>query len=346
LPYFTQLEDLALIWFEFAICLAVILFAGTKLARYGDVIAEKTGLGRIWIGVVLIAFVTTIPELVTSVSSVVLVHSPDLALGTLLGSCCFNLAILALLDILHSPTPVLSVASPRHIITGGWGAMLIAIAAASILAGHRFSVLTLGWVGVPTIVILILYLVGMWWIFRREHGQQLDIAPITSNQYEKFTVRTVGIRFALATAAVVAAGIWLSFIGDEIGSTTGWGSTFVGSMFLAISTSAPELVVATTALRIGAVDLAVANILGANMLNIAMIVPVDLAQSQGFVLSSVSSNHLIVASVAVVMTLLVIAGLRFRGSRKLFRVASWYTPLLIALYIFGSYALFNSGTDL
>jgi cation:H+ antiporter len=224
--------------------------------------------------------------------------------------------------------------------------MLIAIAAAGILAGHRFTFLTLGWVGVPTIVILILYLGGMWWIFRRERGGQLEIAQSTSNQYEKFTSRTVGIRFALAAAAVIAAGIWLSFIGDEIGRTTGWGSTFVGSMFLAIGTSAPELVVAITALRIGAVDLAVADVLGANMLDIAMIVPVDLAQSQGFVLSSVSSNHLIVASVAVTMTILVVAGLRFRRSRKLFGVASWYTPLLIALYVFGSYTLFNSGMGL
>jgi cation:H+ antiporter len=335
-----------LIWFEFVICLAVILFAGTKLAQYGDIIAERTGLGRIWIGVVLIAFVTTIPELVTSVSSVALVHSPDLALGTLLGSCCFNLAILALLDILHSRTPVLSMASPRHILTGGWGAMLIAIATAGILAGRRFSFLTLGWVGIPTIVILILYLVGMWWIFRRERGQQLDSVPTTAHQYDKFTLRTVGIRFALAAAAVIAAAIWLSFIGDDIGKTTGWGNTFVGSLFLAITTSAPELVVAITALRIGAIDLAVADILGANMLDVAMIFPVDLAQGRGFVLSSVSSGQLINASVAVTMTLLVIAGLRFRRRRKVFRVASWYTPLLIGLYIFGSYALFNSSSGL
>jgi len=105
-----------LIWLKFAICLAVVLFAGTKLAKYGDAIAEKTGLGRIWIGLVFIALITTMPELVTSISSVVLVHSPDLALGTLLGSCCFNLSILALLDILHSRTPVLSVSSPKHTI--------------------------------------------------------------------------------------------------------------------------------------------------------------------------------------------------------------------------------------
>ena len=335
-----------MIWFKFILCLAVVLFAGTKLAQYGDAIAEKTGLGRIWIGLVLIAVITTMPELVTSVSSVALVHSADLALGTLLGSCCFNLAILALLDILHLHTPVLSMASPRHVITAGWGALLIALAAASIVAGGRFSFLALGWVGIPSIVILILYLLGMWWIFRRERGQRLHAAPNTALQYDKFTTRTVCIRFALAAAAVIAAGIWLAFIGDEISSTTGWGGTFVGSLFLAITTSAPELVVAITALRMGAVDLAVADILGANMLDIAMIVLVDLAQGQGFILSAVSKSHLIIAAVAVTMSLLVMVGLRFQRRRKVFRVVSWYTPLLIVLYILGAYALFNSSSGL
>jgi cation:H+ antiporter len=333
------------IWFEFAVCLGIVLFAGTKLAQYGDIIAEKTGLGRIWIGVVLIAFVTTIPELVTSVSSVALVHSPDLALGTLLGSCCFNLAILAILDILHRRTPVLSLASPRHIAAGSWGAALIAIAGVGILVGRRFSFLTVGWVGVPTIVILVVYLLGMWSIFRRERGMQFKDLPGAA-QYEKFTAKWVGIRFALAAAAVIGAGIWLSIIGDDIGKATGWGSTFIGSMFLAIATSAPELVVSITALRIGAVDLAVADILGANMLDIAMILPVDLAQRSGFVLAAVSDGQLIVAAVAVAMTLVVMIGLRLGRERKLFRVISWYTPLLIALYVYGSYALFNSGSGL
>ena len=335
-----------MVWLKFVLCLVIILFAGTKLAQYGDAIAEKTGLGRIWIGLVLIAAITTMPELVTSVSSVALVHSADLALGTLLGSCCFNLSILALLDILHSRTPVLSVASPRHVITAGWGALLIAIAAAGIIAGGRFSFLASGRVGIPSIIILILYLLGMWWIFRRERGQRLHAAPATSPQYDKFTTRTVYIRFALAAAAIIAAGIWLSFIGDEISETTGWGGTFVGTLFLAITTSAPELVVAVSALRLGAVDLAVADILGANMLNIAIIAPIDLAHGQGFILSSVSSGHLIIASVAVMMSLLVMAGLRFRQNRKIFRVASWYAPVLIMLYILGAYLLFTSSAGL
>jgi cation:H+ antiporter len=334
------------IWFKFVVCLAIVLFAGMNLARYGDAIAEKTRLGRIWIGLVLIALITTMPELVTSVSSVALVHSADLALGTLLGSCCFNLSILAILDILHSRTPVLSVASPRHVITAGWGALLIAVAAAGIIAAGRFRFLDSGWLGIPSIVIVVLYLLGAWWAFRRERHQGPQVAPATSLQYDMYTTKTVWIRFTLASLAVIAAGIWLAFIGDEISRATGWGNTFVGTLFLAITTSAPELVVAISALRMGAIDLAVADILGANMLDIAVVAPIDLAYGQGFILSAVSRSHLIIAGVAVTMSFLVIIGLRFRQRRKVFRVASWYTPALIALYIFGAYALFNSGIGL
>ncbi len=330
-----------MIWFKFVLCLAIILFAGTKLARYGDAIAEKTGLGRIWIGLVLIAAITTMPEMATGVSSVVLVDSPDLALGTLLGSCLFNISILALLDILHRPTPVLTEASPRHMASAGWGILLIAIAAGGILAGQRFTGLSLGWVGIPSIIIVVVYLAGMRKIFLSERNYQLVTVKDTSLQYKELPSRTVYLRFAAAAAAVIAAGIWLSIIGDEIAEVTGWGASFVGSLFLAITTSAPELVVAITALRIGAVDMAVADVLGANMLDIAVIILVDVAYSRGFVLSSVSSSHLVTAAVVVVMNLVVIAGLKARQRRKTFIFISWYAVALIGLYVFGAYALFT-----
>ena len=332
-----------MIWFKFVLCLAIILFAGTKLARYGDVIAEKTGLGRIWIGLLLIAVITTMPELVTSVSSVALVSppSPDLALGTLFGSCLFNLSILALLDILHRSTPALTEASPRHITSAGWGILLIAIAAGGILAGARFSGLTLGWVGIPSIIILVVYLAGMRRMFLSERSHQLPAAKADSLLYEEIPARITYVKFALAAAAVIGAGIWLSFIGDEIAGVTGWGASFVGSLFLAITTSAPELVVAITALRIGAIDMAVADVLGANMLDLAVIFPVDLFYIQGSVLSTVSCSHLVTAAVVVVMNLLVIAALRVRQRRKTFRFVSWYAVALIGLYVFGAYALFT-----
>ncbi len=331
-----------MVWFKFLLCLVIILFAGTKLARYADAIGEKTGLGRIWIGLVFLAAFTSMPELVTGVSSAALVKLPDLALGTLLGSCFFNLAILTVLDILYRPAPILSKVSSRHMVSASVGILLTAIAAGSILGGEMFSGLTLGWVGVPSIIIFILYLAGIRQMFHFERHHQsppLQAAPL---QYEKIPTRTVYLRFTLAAAATIGAGIWLSFIGDEIVETTGWSASFIGSLFLAISTSMPELVVTIAALRLGAIDMAVADILGANMLDIAHILTVDLFYIQGPILSSVSSTHLITAVVVIVMSSIVIAGLRFRQKRKTFFFISWYALALIGLYLFGAYALFVS----
>ena len=332
-----------MVWLKFLLCLVVILFSGTKLARYGDAIAKKTGLGGIWIGLVLLAAITSMPELVTGVSSVALVGLPDLALGTLFGSCLFNLAILALLDILYHPIPILSRVSLRHVASAGVGMLLVAIAAGSILTGERLSGLALGWVGIPSILIIILYFVAVRQMFRFERSHPTPQLEAASPQYAEIPIRRVYLRFILVAVAVIGAGIWLSFIGDEIAVTYNWDASFVGSLFLAITSSMPELVVSIVALRLGAFDMAVANILGSNMFNIAIIAPVDLFYTQGAILSSVSGAHLITAAVAIVMSLLVIVGLRFRQKRKTFFVISWYALALIGLYIFGAYALFTSG---
>ena len=335
-----------MVWLKYLACLVIILFAGTRLARYGDAIGEKTGLGGLWIGLVLIAAITSFPELVTGVSSVALVGLPDLAMGTLLGSCLFNLLILALLDILYRPAPVLSQVRLRHVASAGWGILLIGIAALAIWVGGVFSGFTLGWVGIPSIIILILYLVGIGQMFRFERSHPVEQSEAALPQYAEIPLRTVYLRFTLAAIAVIGAGIWVSFVGDEIAQTTGWGTSFVGSLFLAISTSMPELVVTIAALRLGALDMAVADILGSNMFNIAIIFAVDLFYSQGSVLSAVSNAHLITAIVATVMSLLVIVGLRFRQKGKTFIIISWYAVALIGLYIFGTYSLFISGIGL
>lgn len=334
-----------MVWLKFTASLIVILFAGTRLARYGDAIAEKTGLGRMWVGLVLLAAITSMPELVTGISSVALIKLPDLALGTLLGSSMFNLLILAVLDILYRRAPILSQASPKHMVSAGMGILLISIAAGNLFAGERFSGLGPGWVGASSIIIPALYVLGIWWIFRSERSCQPQPITTVSPQYGHLSKKTVYTRFALAAAAIIGAGIWLSFIGEELAVTYNWHASFVGSLFIAISTSIPELVVAIAALRLGAVDMAIADILGSNMFNLAIIGPVDLSYRAGPLLAVVTNAHRITAVLAIVMTLLVVIGLRFPQKGRAASIG-WYTPVLIGLYIFGMYYLFTSGIGL
>jgi cation:H+ antiporter len=89
-----------MVWVIFVLSAATIVAAGTKLAHYGDKIAELTGLGRLWIGAVLIAGATSLPEVLTDVSAA-LMNEPDLAIGDLFGSNMANMLILGLIDLAH-----------------------------------------------------------------------------------------------------------------------------------------------------------------------------------------------------------------------------------------------------
>jgi len=75
-----------MLWLLFGASVVLVLFGGVRLTHSGDMIAEKTGIGRAWIGLVIISFATTLPELVTSVSAILLVKEPDLAAGNCFGS--------------------------------------------------------------------------------------------------------------------------------------------------------------------------------------------------------------------------------------------------------------------
>src|SRR3989337_268144 len=102
-----------------------------------DIIAEKTGLGRTWIGVVLMASVTSLPELATGISSVTYAGVPDIAVGDVLGSCVFNMLILAILDAVYGPMPISAKAHQGHILSAGFGILLLSVVALSIFFSSR-----------------------------------------------------------------------------------------------------------------------------------------------------------------------------------------------------------------
>ena len=125
----------------FFLCGLVIVVSGVRLSYYGDVIAERSGLGQAWVGVIAMASVTSLPELVTGVSAAV-IHAPEIALGDIVGSCLFNLLILGVLDLM-TPTPLLNRLRPVHTLSAALGALLLAMLAIAILTAGRWP--SLGW---------------------------------------------------------------------------------------------------------------------------------------------------------------------------------------------------------
>jgi len=325
-----------LVWLKLVICVLVILFAGQKVAKYGDVIAQRTGIGQVWMGVIAVSLITSLPELFTGISAVTLVDVPDLAIGDLIGANAFNLFNLAMLDIFHRGGSIMAVASQTHRLTGWFSLALVVIVGIFIFISSQFSSLSLGWIGWYTPIILIVYIVAVRQIFYYEKKHMTVEEP--SPYPAEISLNRTYLYFGIAAVFIIGAGIWLATIGDEISQVTGWGQSFVGSLFLAFTTTLPEITVSFAAIRIGAVDMAVANMIGSNLFNLTIIPVIDLIYSKGPILAQVSESHLFTAGAVILMSLLFLAGLRFKPARY-FRL-SWFNITLIILFLVSAYLSF------
>jgi cation:H+ antiporter len=335
--------DLGLIWLEFIVCAGLIGLAGPELSRSGDIIAEKTGLSHSWIGLILLATVTSLPELITGLSAVTVADVPDIAVGDVLGSCVFNLAIIIVLDLMHRDEPLFLRVHQGHILAAGFGVVLVGFAGMSvILSGQEFT-FSIGHVGLYSPIMIGLYLIAIRTVFRYEREQREEFVEEVAAQYADITLRSAVRRYLVAAAVLVAAGVWLPFVGSDLAEAMGWKQTFVGTLFVAGATSLPELVVTIAALRIGALNMAIANLLGSNLFDILILAIDDIAFLKGPILSHVSPVHAVSAFSAVIMTGIVVVGLLYRAKRRVFRYVDWISISLFLVYLLNSYVLFVFG---
>jgi len=332
-----------LLWLAFLVCTLAILYSGVKLSKYGDIIAEKTGLGRVWIGVILIAFVTSLPELVTGLSSVIIFDTPNIAAGDVFGSCVFNILILALLDILDRASPISSRVQQGHTLSAGFGILLLSVVAVNIfLSNSQAEIFTpLLWVGIYTPLIIFLYFIAMRLIFSYEKRSIAAFVKEKAEElkYEKISKRNVYINFSINALIVVVAAIFLPEIGKSIAEITGLGQTFVGNILIAISTSLPEVVVSISAVRIGAADMAIGNLFGSNLFNILILAVDDVFFVKGPLLSHIELSHIISALSAAIMMTIAVIGLTYRATKKQLFL-SWDAMGIVAVYILNLFALY------
>jgi cation:H+ antiporter len=328
-------------WLKFAVCAAMIGVAGPLLSRYGDVIARLTGLSRTWIGLVLLATATSLPELFTGISAVTVADTPNIAVGDALGSCVFNLTMLVILDVMSRDDPMYRRIDQGHIVAAAFGVILIGAAGILLLTSRDGFGLSFFHVGAYTPLVIVLYLVAMRTAYVYDHRTKSPTS--ISGEPPAMTLRTALVRYAGAAAVVAAAGSWLPFIGDEIATAMGWRTTFVGTLFVAGATSLPELVVTVSALRLGFVDMAIANLLGSNLFDILILAIDDIAYVKGPLLAAVSPAHAISAFAAVIMSGIFIVAILYRPETRFRGTIGWVSLSLLLVYLFSAYAVYLHG---
>lgn len=338
------MSDLATVWISFAACLILVGLAGPALSRNGDIIAARTGLSGGWIGLILVAAVTSLPELITGISAVTVADAPDTAVGDVFGSCVFNLTILIVLDFVQRGESVYRRVRQGHILSAGFGVVLVGFAGISLLIHGQGAGFSLAGVGGYTPIIFVLYALGARTVFtyERDHRDE-TAAAVEDRRYRHITLRQSIGNYAFASLLVVAVGTALPFVAVRLATVMGWQQSFVGTLFVAAVTSLPELVVSVVAVRIGAVDMAMANILGSNMFNMVVLGVDDILYRQGPILYHVSPVHAVSAMSSVVMSGILIVGLLYRPQRRLFRTVGWISFGLFTMYLLNTYVLYLHG---
>jgi len=165
-------------WFEFLISAVIIVFAGIRLTVYADKLSDELRLGKVWVGIVLLGLVTSLPEAVTSLISIVSLNADNLAVGNLLGSNNFNPILIVIMDILHRQGAVTNTIQPNssHKVSACFAILLSSVVIADII----FNVPVLNFNDVSlsagSLMIALCYFVGMGQLARLSTGDSVIAA--------------------------------------------------------------------------------------------------------------------------------------------------------------------------
>jgi cation:H+ antiporter len=313
----------------------IIVITGSRLSKYGDMMADMLGWGKMFMGIILMASVTSMPELMSGISAITILDAPDLAVGDIVGSCAFNVLIISIMDMFYNhKKPLTTDAQTGHVIAASFGIMMLSMVAFAILMPDVFG--NIGWVGGFSLLFLVLYLIAIRVVFlydKKENNHPPENKPSYS-----LTLKQVVLRYTINAVILMGAAMLLPFFGKNLAEASGLGQSLFGTLFLAISTSLPEVVVSIAAIRIGTIDLAIGNIFGSNIFNIAILSLDDILYTKGPIFRYTNPNHIIPVLGTIIITAIGIIGIIYKAEKK-WKLAI-DTSLILVVYVLIMWVLY------
>lgn len=320
----------------FSLAGVVIVAASVFLTTAADIIASRMGLGRLWVGSLLLAGATSLPELVTAVAAA-LTGSADLAAGDVFGANMLNQSKLVVLMAILGGPQIFQRLAPQQTRVATTAFLLTGLA--TLFAVSKADVTLLA-VSIPGVAILAAYLV-MSGVLRQPSTSMETVEPEGTDPAH--SLRWAWIVFIACAAAILLSGPLLALSAQRIADLTGVGASFIGVLALAFVTSLPELTVTFTALRMGAPDLAVATIYGTNSFNIAALGVADLFYPGGSLFGDLGSSSVAAGLFAVLMMGLGTVQILRRRPMKRFSFTEPSPTLFLGLWVVGLAVVFNLG---
>jgi cation:H+ antiporter len=336
----------------------VIWFAGASLQRMADAIARRTGLGQAFIGVVLLAAATSLPEVATTVTAV-LIGNTSLAVHNLLGSVVFNTVVLVVADMVVG-REALTHRSPRFVLLiEGLGVVFllaIVLVGGAVGRGTEAPLRAPRWlleIGLWEAILLATY-VGVLYVTYRsqsdarwrpavadrpESEARPRQAATEESPYKDWSSAKLYLAFAAASLVVLAAGWVLTQTGDALAKQTGLGAGFVGFVLLAVATSLPEISTTLSAVRGGHDEMAFSNIFGSSAFVLMLLALVGVMAGPEAIIQSAAPSAQFAAGLGILVTCTYLWGLLERRDRTILRMG-WDSVAVLVLTLVGSAGIY------
>lgn len=291
-----------MIYLSYAIVATIVVFLSIKAAKYVDLIDKTTSLSGAFIGGILLSAVTSLPELLTTISATAWLDSPGLSIGNILGSNLFNLTILAFLVLLNSKNYKKSNISKSHFTTTILLCLIYGSIILNLLGVFNFEILS---ISITSILILIFYIFGLNTMANDNTTDDCDEEDLIID----LSLKQIIFRFILTSIGLVVFSVLITYITDIISTELNLGAGLAGAIFLGIATSLPEVTSCISLVKRGNFNIAVGNILGSNIFNFLVLFIADVIYTKGtiYLFSDVETvNLLLFGALATPFMLLVL----------------------------------------
>lgn len=351
--FFSQSYTTEWLFAELLLGGVAVVIAASRLTRLADRFADERGLGKGFVGLLLLATVTSLPEVVAGAAAG-WIGAVDMAFGAVYGSCSFNIVIIGIMNLfLIGGGSVLRGASPTQLLNSSFGIMMMLVSLAAIVAVQRFEgrfAIQQSIEIVFACTIVASYLLFMWLSHKHER-KTMDTGKLAFVRERKKGLVADMFITALVT---IAAAWWLTHTSDVLAEHPiealgrSLGRTVVGVFFLAIATSLPEIASSVTAIRMNNLDMALGNVFGSNMFNVLVLSitkVTTLARRDPLMMSGPDfnvNNNLLAGLLPLLLTALAVAGIAYRTQRRVLRLG-FDSVILVVVYILGMICLL-SGT--
>lgn len=227
-------------------------------------IARHFGISQLIVGLTIVAFGTSTPELIVNLISSS-TSNTDLAISNVLGSNLFNTLIILGITSLIAPIGVQKSTVKKEIPMNFLVTLVLLVLVNDLILNQGNNLLSLG----DGLILLLFFVIFFYYVFENAKDQNLENNK-SKDQNNSLKIKDF-IFVVLGIFMLYLGGDWIVSNAVKISESFGISQKIIGLTILATGTSLPELVTSITALRKGNNDIAVGNVVGSNIFNILLV---------------------------------------------------------------------------